>query len=346
MNYYDVLGVKSEASPEEIKSAFRKLAMQYHPDRNPGDAAAAQKFKEISQAYEVVGDSQKKQQYDSPFNAYTQTRPIHQRAQNGDNIEVDLYVTLEECVIKNTTKTIEYLLDLICTNCKGAGGEFDYCDHCNGIGHWINPSVGNMTIKIKCAYCKGQGRNLRELCTCCRGCGYDKQESKQADIKIPYGIEHNIRLAYRGVGNPGRCGGKNGTLIVTVKVKEHPHFIPMGKGELICKLPVSYHQLVLGDDIDVPTIHKKIVSFKLPPGTQSGTKFRIPNMGLPVEAESDMLGDMYLEVRLETPQNIPPELVGLIEKTNKYDTWEHYPQKQKFTHFLRGIENELERIKE
>lgn len=345
MNYYELLGVTKTATQDEIKSAYRKLAMQYHPDRNPGDKEAETKFKQVSAAYDVLGDAVKRKTYDNPFhNVYTQARPKAQRSERGTDIEVVLEVKLEE-VVEKQTKTVSYKQDLVCTNCAGEGGKFVDCEYCNGAGFWVNPNFGNMHVNVKCSYCKGQGRHLQELCTSCYGSGYSGTEEKQADVKIPKGVEHGIRLAYRGEGNPGRNGGKNGHMIVTIKIAEHSLFTQTGKGELLCKLPVAYHQLVLGDDIDVPTIHKKIISFKLPANTQSGTKFRIAGMGLPIAPDSDILGDMYLEVKLETPQNLSEEFIDLIERMHKFDSNKFYPQKKKFNTYLKGLEDELGNIK-
>ena len=326
--YYEALELDKEASTEDIKKAYRKLAKQYHPDRNPGDKEAAEKFKEVQEAYDVLSDPVKKKRYDNPFQP---------PARNGSDVLTSVSVTLESCVHSHV-KTLHYKKRKICTQCEGVGGKYTTCPNCNGVGHFFNPLSTIMSVKYECRSCRGLGSVMTEYCSLCKGAYYSDEETLAVNIKIPKGVENNVKLSFRGEGNPGIHGGRNGTLYVEVKLIKHDFFELLKHGDVACKVPVSFNQLVLGDEIEVPTLHEKVVTLKLPPHTQSHTKFRVNNMGIPTEIEGSKYGNMIVEMCLETPINLTPEFIEAIEKFNKFNLDEFYPEQAKLKEYITKVE--------
>jgi molecular chaperone DnaJ len=326
-NYYSVLGVDRKSTLDEIKAAYRKLAKQYHPDRNPGDKEAESKFKEIQEAYDVIGDVKKKSVYDDPFSPPPKA---------GTNILSKVEIALED-VIADHTKEIVYEQECICGNCDGKGGQFQKCDYCNGAGYYINPNFNNLHIATTCASCKGIGASVTNICTECRGSGYSGVQEKREIIKIPKGIKTGEKLSFRNEGNPGRNKGRAGYLIVEIAIKEHEFFAPLDNGDVLCKVPITIHQAALGDEIDVPTLHNKIITLKVPIGVQSGTKLKINKLGIPIGTHSSTLGNMLVELRVETPVNLSDKFIEELERTNKFNDDAFYPNQAKFKKYIRGI---------
>ena len=329
IDYYDTLGVSKEASEQDIKTAYRKLAKQYHPDRNPGDNEAASKFKEIQEAYDVLSDPQKKDRYDNPY------KPP---PKSGTDIIVKIEINLES-IIQNQVKTISYQKQKICDQCQGAGGKYSICNHCNGLGEFVNSIAVGMNIKYACRNCRGLGFILTDICSKCKGHSYYEDEKISVNIKIPKGIENNMKLSFKGEGNPGRNGGVNGNLYVEVFIAKHS-FFELGKsGDVHCKAPVTFSQCVLGDEINLPTLHGTILTLKIPPNTKNGAKLRASNMGVPVSTGSSVNGHMIVQVEIEMPVSPNPEFVEVLEKLNKFNLPEFYPEQAKLKKYLGKIKN-------
>jgi molecular chaperone DnaJ len=321
MDLYATLEVKRDDSQDEIKKAYRKLALKYHPDKNPGDKEAEAKFKEIAKAYEILGDPEKRKQYDTygeadkphhpffhdifnPFNPFGQ-RP--RRAKPGDHIVCHIGINLE-AVLKGCEVDLQFKRACICDACKGKGGETGQCKSCNGAGQRITVMTANIRSSETCRDCMGSGEGVIDPCKDCKGTGYSKYDDVSVTIHVPPGIENGMDMTYRGMGNPGRCGAPAGHLIVQVTVKKHEFFERGPNGDLHCIVPVTYTQLVLGDEIELYNLEKIPVKFKMPAGTQSGTKFRLQKKGLPRKIKADQtpdeLGDLTVEVKVEIPTKL------------------------------------------
>lgn len=326
--YYEILELTQEATENDIKKAYRRLAKQYHPDRNPGCKESEDNFKKVQEAYDVLSDATKRDRYDNPF-----TPP----AKNGTDLFVSVTISLESC-IHTHTRTIHYNKYKICSSCKGAGGKYSVCQICHGMGHFLNPISSNMHVKYECKSCRGLGHVMTEFCSTCRGSTYFEEEPVTVTIKIPKGIQNNAKLSFRGEGNLGKNGGRNGTLYVEIIISKHELFEIIKNGDVLCRIPVSFNQLVLGDEIEIPTPHGKIVNLKIPPNTKTQTKFRVFGLGVPTEVESSTLGNLIVEVCLETPINLSPEFIELIEKFNRFNTPEFYPNQAHLKEYITKVE--------
>lgn len=325
---YEILGVPRDASQEEIKKAYRKLARKYHPDVNPGDPEAEKKFKEISAAYDILSNPEKRAQYDrmgaeayyaSPeaargfedifardFSDILREFFGGPRAYTGPIRGEDLVYTLEIDfleAVKGATKTITLDKEITCPSCKGSGYEYigQTCPVCNGRG-LMEKRVDNVRMMINCSNCQGTGRLGQQSCRRCGGRG-TVLGSETIDIKIPPGVDTGGRLRVPGKGNPGLQGGPPGDLILVLRVRPHPLFTRDGR-DIYSKATISLFDAVLGGKITVPTIDKPVV-LKIPPGTQNGQRFRIKGKG--VGAGSSNAGDHYVEVTVAIPKDLPPK---------------------------------------
>jgi len=334
-DYYEVLSVERSASEQEIKSAYRKLAMQYHPDRNPGNPGAEEKFKEATEAYSILMDANKRAQYDRfghqgvnfggggvegfPFQDLNDIfgdlfgisdifgtgaggSRRRSRAQQGNDIRYDLTLEFEEAVFGKTTE-IKVRTYAECEACKGSGSEPGHsastCSACAGCGQ-MRFQQGFSSVSRSCTRCNGSGTTISHPCNACRGQGRVVRE-KSVAVKVPPGVEHGTKILFTCEGEAGVNGGPAGDLYVVLSVKEHAFFERQGK-DLYCVIPISFPQAALGADIVVPTLdgeHK----LNIPAGTQGGATLRIKNKGVPV-LRGGGRGDLYVQVRVQTPTKL------------------------------------------
>ena len=340
-DYYEVLGVDKSADDATIKKAYRTLAKKYHPDMNPGDKTAEEKFKEVNEAYAVLSDPDKKAKYDryghdafdpsagagggyggfSGFGDFGDISDIFgsmfggfggssQSRRNGpmrgEDIGVRISITFEEAAF-GTKKDITYNRIQKCPECSGSGAAKgsspETCSQCHGSGQVrVNQRMMGMQFQstTTCSNCRGTGKIIKTPCTNCRGTGYIKV-SKKLEVSIPAGIDDGERIALRGQGSDGRNGGMAGDLILTVAVKKHNIFERDGY-DLYCEVPVTVAEATLGAEINVPTLEGS-VKYKIPEGTQPGTRFTLKGKGVTV-INSQRKGDLYFTVNVEIPRNL------------------------------------------
>jgi molecular chaperone DnaJ len=344
MNYYETLGVPKDASKEDIKKAYRQLALKFHPDKNPGDKEAETKFKKVSEAFEVLQDDVKRANYDRygsvdtpPPHAPGGFRdPFHdffgsffgdrqERHLNGEDILVNVTLTLEQ-VLNGTEAEVSYQRREACDPCKGTGGEYSTCSTCLGRG-WEVVVGPHVQVRKSCGTCQGAGRTLLHVCKSCHGAGRSEERPTSVLIAIPKGIEDGERIAFRGKGNASKSGGSTGSLVVLVRIKPHPIFKRNGLN-LMCQVPVTYPQLVLGDEIDTLTLTGTKVSFQVPAGSSPNQRFRIQERGL---SRDSYTGDLYVEVKLEIPTQLSAEHLEVVERLNRFnEDWSSFPQRREF----------------
>jgi molecular chaperone DnaJ len=342
-DFYEVLGVARTASVEEIKAAYRKAALKWHPDRNPENKQEAEvKFRESTEAYSVLSDPQKRQVYDTyghaglsgagagtDFNG-TIFRDFHDifgdffgfedffsggqrgRVQRGSDLRYDMTLTFEEAATGVTTK-IKLPRQEYCEACNGTGAKAGTgivaCQSCGGRGQ-LAYQQGYFTITRTCATCRGAGQIIHERCPECQGQGRIERE-RTIELRIPPGVDTGTRLRVAGEGEPGPNGGPAGDLYVVLDVKEHPFFERRG-ADLYCTIPVSIAQATLGTELQVPGLHGE-EKLKVPEGTQSGAVFRIKGKGL-ADPRGGGKGDLYYHVRVLTPAKLTREQRKLMEQ--------------------------------
>ncbi len=337
-DYYEVLGVTRTATEVEIKRAYRTLAVKHHPDKNPGDAHAEEKFKECAEAYAVLSDAQKRTQYDrfghggmggggfdpgfsniedifdlfgfgEMFGSKGRTRSTVQR---GSDLRYDLEITLEEAANGKEEKLSIPRLEK-CVECDGRGAEkgtsAETCVGCGGNGQ-TRYQQGFFSVMRTCPNCQGKGQVIRTPCKECRGAGRVEKE-KALDIKIPAGVETGSRLRVTGEGEAGVNGGPPGDLFVVLHVKEHDIFERQG-ANLYSAVPVSFAQAALGAEVKVKTLEGE-EELKIPAGTQTGTVFRLKSQGMPTLGGRGK-GDLFVAVTLITPKSLTKEQRKLLEQ--------------------------------
>jgi len=357
-DYYEVLGVQRGATDQEIKSAYRKLALQYHPDRNPNNPDAEEKFKECSEAYAVLADSEKRGLYDRFGHAGVGGAGAGQgfdptvfqdfsdifgeffgfgdlfgggrggrrsRAQRGADLREDITLEFEEAVF-GVEKQITYRKQENCDVCSGsgsAGGKAPTtCRSCGGRGQ-VRYQQGFFSIARTCPNCQGSGSVISDPCAKCKGEGRLLQ-SKTIDAKVPAGVEDGTRIRFSGVGEAGIHGGPPGDLYVVLHVKEHPFFQRQGT-DLYCLVPISVTQAALGAEIQVPTLDGEH-TLKIPEGTQSGTMLKLRNKGVPV-LNGHGKGDLFIEVRVQTPTKLTKRQRELLQELQGITQVENKPQR-------------------
>ncbi len=358
-DYYEVLGVGRGASEEEIKKAYRKLALKFHPDRNPEDHSAEEKFKEASEAYQILCDADRRAQYDrfghaafeqgqggfggfdfggqgfedifgdlfGDFFGATRGRG-GRRARRGEDLRLDIELTFEEAAF-GTEKVVQVPRLATCGECAGKGtrkgSERVTCTACHGSGQ-IRFQQGFFSIAKTCGQCGGQGSTIKDPCTTCGGAGMVR-ETQKLNVKIPAGVDTGSRLKLRGEGAAGPNGGANGDLYVIISVAEHP-FFRRQESEIICDVPISFAQAALGADIEVPTLQGK-VKMKIPAGTQSGAVFRLRGKGLP-DPRGYAHGDELVHVMVETPRRLTSRQRELLEEFARIEGDEVSPMSKGF----------------
>lgn len=344
-DYYEVLGVPRNATPQEIKSAYRRLAVKYHPDKNAGDKEAEEKFKEAAEAYSVLSDSQKRAQYDrfghgafgtgQGFGGFdpdifgdfsdilgdffgfgdifgSSRRRTRSRAQRGADLRYDLTISFEEAVFGVKTK-LKIPREEDCTSCSGTGADPDggtaVCSACRGQGQ-VRYQQGFFTISRTCSNCHGTGRVIQKPCQECRGRGRVPKE-KTLEVRIPAGVDNGSRLRIAGEGEAGIGGGPPGDLYVVISVKEHPFFKRQGEN-IYCEVPITFSQAALGAEIKVPTLEGE-EKIRVPEGTQTGSVFRLKGRGA-VSLNGRGKGDQLVTVTVVTPTKLSREQRELFKK--------------------------------
>ena len=359
-DYYEVLGVKRDASDREIASAYRKLAVKFHPDSNPGDAETVEKFKEAAEAYEILSDAEKRARYDQFGHAGTDQYAHHfdtpedifeafgdifsemfggsrrgggRRVRRGADVRADVTLTLEEAA-KGVRKSVEFSRSAACGTCKGTGSkpgsQKAACRHCSGRGQIVQ-SAGILRVQTTCPACRGAGSIVTDPCADCRGRGYVEERAK-LDVTIPAGVDNGMRVRLAGYGEPSPDGGPPGDCYCFVTVKKHKLFEREGT-HLILRMPISYSQAALGAAIDVPTLagpHE----LKVPPGTQSGDVFRVRGRGMP-DPRGGSAGDLHVQTYIEVPKKFTPRQETLLRELAEVEQNEVSPHRKSFLERLR-----------
>ncbi len=341
-DYYEVLGVARQASPEELKRAFRKIAMDSHPDRNPGDTVAAERFKEASEAYTVLSDPERRRSYDlfghsavgaggpavdfsdMPFADIFDTffgggfggRGRRERSNRGDDLRYDLTITFEES-FTGVEKEIEVARPVTCDRCSGSGAEpgtgQETCPGCGGSGQIRRAAqsfFGQVVTTLTCPTCGGAGRIIKHPCAVCRGQGR-VQKTKRLAIKVPAGVDMGSQIRISGEGQAGVRGGPPGDLYVVIRVKPHQQ-LARHEQDIVYELRINLVQAALGDRIEIPTIEGD-VEIAIPAGTQHGQSFRLAGKGMP-DVRGGRRGDQYVVVQLVVPKDLTPEQKALLRK--------------------------------
>lgn len=346
-DYYEVLGVGRSASADEIKSAYRKLALQYHPDRNPDNPEAEDKFKEAAEAYEVLSDSSKRTQYDrfghagvngqgfgdhfhstedvfsafgdifGDFFGFSAAAGGRRRPRAGADLRYNLNVSFRDAA-KGTEVELNIPKKETCPDCSGSGSapghSAETCQHCRGQGQ-VTQSQGFFRISVPCPVCRGEGRVVTHPCARCRGQGI-VQVNKNLKVRIPAGVDNGSRLRLRGEGEPGEFGGPHGDLYVVIYVDDDKVFTRRGQ-DLVLVADISIVQAILGAKIEVPTLDEP-VTLEIPKGTQSGKILRIKGMGLP-HLGSTQKGDLLVEVSVRIPTNVTKKQEDLLREFEKLE---------------------------
>ncbi|PTY05038.1 molecular chaperone DnaJ [Verrucomicrobia bacterium LW23] len=337
-DYYEILGVARTASQEDIKKAYRKLAFTYHPDKNPGDHTAEEKFKELGEAYEILSNADKRAAYDryghaafsqgggggagpDPFDIFREVFGAggggggifgsifeeafgggQERRGRGADLRYDLHITFEESCL-GCEREISLTKPETCTHCTGTGAEpgskVSTCDTCRGQGQ-VYVTKGFFSVAQACPRCRGTGQKIEKVCATCQGQGRVEKASK-IKIKIPAGIDDGSRLRSTGQGEGGVRGGPSGDLYIIIHVKSHPVFTRDGT-DLFCDVPISFAKATLGSEIQVPTL-EGTANLKVPAGTASDTTFRLRGKGVP-ELGGRGHGDLHVRVRVQVPTKL------------------------------------------
>ena len=361
-DYYKTLNVSKNASDAELKKAYRRLAMKYHPDRNPDDKKAEAKFKEAKEAFEILNDPQKRSAYDQFGHAGVDQsqggggfgggshsdifgdvfgdifgggqQRSGPRPTRGNDLQYNLQVTLEEAVF-GVTKTIKIPTHVKCGPCKGTGAKKGTspvtCTTCSGVGQ-VRMQQGFFSVQQTCPNCHGTGQMIKEKCPSCYGKG-KKQETKTLSVKVPAGVDTGDRIRLSGEGEIGDLGGPSGDLFVQMVVKSHPIFTREG-ANLLCQVPINIVTAAMGGELEVPTLKNK-VKLKIPAGSQSERVFRIRGQGVkPVRG--GQVGDILCKIKVETPVNLTSKQKQILTEFGETldDSSKHSPNE---TSWLDGV---------
>jgi molecular chaperone DnaJ len=362
-DYYEVLAVARDADPDSIKSAYRRLAMQYHPDRNPGDKEAEQRFKEAAEAYEVLRDPQKRSAYDRyghqgldgmgmpDFGSADSVMDLfedllggffggggrrRQRVRPGRDMQVIVDLDLEEAA-QETKKDITLTRPESCADCGGSGArrgsQLQNCARCGGHGVVLQ-GAGFFRIQQTCPSCRGRGAVIRDPCPSCRGTGAVSRE-RTISITIPPGVDSDVRIRVAGEGEGGGPGAPPGDLYCLFRIREHPLFARQGN-DLHCEVPITFSQAALGASLDIPTLDAKVVQHHLPRGTQSGEQFRLRGKGMP-DVRNGRRGDLVIHVRIITPRQLTKRQEELLRELGELDGQAIAPERKSFFDRVRGF---------
>jgi molecular chaperone DnaJ len=354
-DYYEVLGVARTASGAEIAAAYRKLAVKFHPDKNPGDEDCLTQFKEASEAFEVLNDSNKRSRYDQfghagvngnghghfhnvedIFGAFGDIfgdlfgggRGRGRRVQRGHDVRCEVSLTLREAA-EGTKKKVTFQRHESCESCEGSGAapgsRRETCSYCGGRGQVIQ-QAGIVRMQTTCPACHGEGSTVSSPCRKCRGSGHTL-ESVDADVAVPRGVDTGMQIRLSGLGDPSPSGGPPGDCYVVVSVLPHPLFERDGQ-HLICRMPITYSQAVLGVELEAPTLSgpKKL---KVPAGTQSGEVFRVRGQGMP-DPRMSGVGDLLVQVTVEVPKRVTAEEELLLRQLAELEHKNVAPARKSF----------------
>lgn len=370
-DFYELLGVSKSADEKELKSAFRKLAMKYHPDKNPDDAEAEKKFKEINEAYETLKDPQKRSAYDRfGHAAFEQGGPgggagfggggaggFHdifedifgdmmgggqrQRRSSGGrergaDLRYNMEISLEEA-FEGKTAQIRVPTSVTCDECSGSGAKPGSspttCSTCGGIGR-VRAAQGFFSVERTCPTCHGNGQIISDPCNKCHGQGRVSEE-KSLSVNIPAGIEDGTRIRVAGEGEAGQRGGPTGDLYIFLSVRPHEFFQREG-ADLYCMVPISMTKAALGGKFEVTTLDGSKSRVTVPEGTQSGKELRMRGKGMPV-MRSSQKGDLYIRIAVETPQNLSRRQKELLEEFQEISSNENNPESSGFFSKMKGF---------
>jgi molecular chaperone DnaJ len=360
-DYYDTLDVARGASPEDIKKAYRKLAMKFHPDRNPGDKSSEQRFKDVNEAYDVLKDEQKRAAYDrfghaafeqngagggfraggfdfstgfadifdEMFGEFAGGRRRGPSSARGADLRYNLEISLEEA-FRGSQAKIRVPAAIACEACRGTGGEGGTepvpCQTCHGQGR-VRAQQGLFTIERTCPTCQGAGQVIAHPCRVCHGAGRVTKE-KTLSVSIPSGVEEGTRIRLAGEGEAGMRSAPPGDLYIFLSIKPHLFFKRDG-ANLFCRVPLPMTTASLGGSIDVPTIDGARARVTIPPGTQTGSQFRLKAKGMTV-LRSPARGDMYIESVVETPVNLTKRQKDLLREFEQTPGGKNHPQSEGF----------------
>jgi molecular chaperone DnaJ len=364
-DYYEVLGVKKDAPADEIKKAYKKAALANHPDRNPGDKSAEDRFKEAAEAYEVLTDDDKRAAYDRYGHAgvkgrghagggFSDVEEIFgafgdlfegffgggssgrrgSRAARGANLRCEIQLSLRDAA-KGVSRQIEIDRAELCGTCKGSGAKPgstpEKCAYCGGHGQVVQ-SQGFFRVQTTCPACRGEGAIVREKCATCRGVG---REAKKAvlDVRVPPGIDNGMQLCLRGEGEPGQRGGPRGDLYCEIHVAEHPLFQREGP-HLTCRIPITFTQAALGAEFDIPLLEGRH-SLKIAAGTQPGEVFRLRGKGMP-DPHGRGVGDLLVEIQVEVPRKLTERQDELLRQLADVEHTNVSPHRKSFFEKLKG----------
>jgi molecular chaperone DnaJ len=357
-DYYEILGVSRTSTEIELKAAFRKLAMQHHPDRNPGDKECEHRFKEINEAYDVLRDGDKRAAYDRFGHAAFEhggmgahgfgadfgsafadifegifgmgsTRGRSSGRERGSDLRYNMEISLDEAFTGKTAQ-IRIPTSVTCEACSGSGAKAGTkpkaCASCGGAGK-IRHAQGFFTLERTCPTCHGRGQVIDDPCKVCGGGGRVTRE-RTLSVNIPTGVEDGTRIRLAGEGEAGLRGGPPGDLYIFLEVAPHEFFQRDG-ADLHCRAPISMSSAALGGEFEVPAIDGSKVRVKVPEGTQTGRRFRLGGKGMPV-LRSKQTGDMYVQVAVETPQNLTKRQRELLAEFEKLSSEETQPESASF----------------
>ena len=357
-DYYEVLGVERTVTDKQLADAYRKLAIKYHPDKNPGDEEAIVRFKEAAEAFEVLGDKERRARYDryghaafsnnSGGRGFSDVNDIfaafgdifgdsafgdlfgggRRRPSKGGDVRCDVELDLMQAA-RGATVTVEFQRHETCSDCQGSGAKSGTsrtkCSYCGGRGQVLQ-TTGIFRVQTTCPSCRGAGSVVKDPCPSCRASGYVLHKIRR-EVQIPAGIDDQMRVRLPGEGEPSPSGGPRGDCYCFISVREHELFEREGQ-HLIVRVPISYSQAALGATIEVPTLDGKH-ELRVPPGTQSGEVFKLRGKGLP-SPHGRGLGDLMVEVNIEVPKKLGPKQEELLRQLAEQEHVEVSPHRKSF----------------